>query len=119
MKVFRVERSGDTTIVVPQGIATEFRYFEVQTESNTVIQQLDQHRVEKLVVDLAEVTAIDSVIIDSIIRMVRRVTNRGGKATICGASDSALKTLRSMRLDTLWPYFLSRDEALQSLQEQG
>ncbi len=118
MKVFRLERSGDTTIVVPQGVATEFRYFEVHTESNTVIKQLDQHAVDKLVVDLAEVAEIDSIIIDSIIRMVRRVTNRGGKATICGASDSALKTLRSMRLDTLWPYFLSRAEALQSLQEQ-
>ena len=118
MKVFRVERSGDTTIVVPQGITAEFRYFEVHTESNTVIKQLDQHGVDKLVVDLAELEKIDAVIVDSIIRMVRRVTNRGGKATICGASDSALKTLRSMRLDTLWPYFLSRAEALQSLQEQ-
>ncbi len=119
MKVFRVERSGDTMIVAPKGIAAEFRYYEVHTESNTVIKQLNQHAIGKLVVDLADLSAVDSVIIDSVIRMVRTVTNRGGKATICGASDSALKTLRSMRLDTLWPFFLSRAEALQSLQEPG
>ena len=118
-KVFKVMREGESLIVIPQGDTSAFRYVEVHNESNALYRLLDEPDLVNLVVDLGSVPIAGSVIIESIIRLGRKVSNKGGQAALCNASDAMLEVLQTMNLEKLFPIFRSREEALQSLRSSA
>ncbi len=114
-KVFKIERLDDTLVVMPQGPTLEFAYNEVHLESNALVQIADEPGLTNLVVDLRDVDYIDSVIISSVLRLLTRTKQNGGKSVFCHASSAMKEILQCIRLGKLWPHFDTREEALQSL----
>ena len=114
-KVFRVERDGDTLIVLPQGPALQFQHNEVHLESNALYRALDAPGMVNLIVDMHCVDYVDSVIISSILRCLTKCKQRRGKAVFCSASENMTELLKCIRLGKLWPSFASREEALEFL----
>ncbi len=115
LKVFELEQQGNTLIVIPQGDAGGYRYAEVHLESNAVLQRLHDSQIKNLVVDLWQVQLLGSIIIGSIIKLVRNVENAGGNSAFCNASDVMREVFDSMNVTNLWPHFETRAEALQSV----
>lgn len=111
-KVFKVERQGDTLIVLPQGPALQFQHHEVHIESNALYRALDAPQMKNVIVDLSTVDYVDSVIISSILRCLTRTKQKRGKAVFCNASENMKELLKSIKLGKLWPDFPSREEAL-------
>jgi len=111
-KVFKVERVGETLVVLPQGPALHFQHHEVHVESNALYRALDTPGMKNVVVDLCDVDYVDSVIISSILRCLTKTKQRRGKSVFCNASENMKELLKSIKLGKLWPNFASREEAL-------
>lgn len=112
-KVFKVERHGDVLVVLPQGPALDFRYQEVHLESNALYRVVDEPQLKHVVVDLGCVSFVDSVIISSILRVLTRVKQRGGKAVFCCGSENMQSILKCIKIGKLWPHFDTREQAIE------
>jgi pSer/pThr/pTyr-binding forkhead associated (FHA) protein/anti-anti-sigma regulatory factor len=118
-KVFSTERNGNTLIVIPLGDTSEFHYGDVHTESNKVRRLLEGGAFRNLVVDLGSAPVFSAVTINVVVVLSRIVSNRGGRAVLCTASEKTRGVLQTMKLLELWPLFTNRDEALHTLAESG
>ncbi len=115
-RVFKCEMDGsDVAVVIPQGDLLSFRYQDVHLESNLVLTFLDQKNITGLVLDLSQVPLLGSVMVGSLLKFARRVTDRKGKAAFCCASPEMLKVLDTMNLRSVWPYYETRKEAINAV----
>ena len=117
-QIFVAETVGDTLIVIPQGDATGFRYADLHNESNIVHHRLDDPAIQNLIVDLSQMETIGSTVISVIVKLLRKVSNKGGQARMCAASENTCEVLDTMNICKLWPYFATREQALQAIQSQ-
>ena len=115
-KIFKCAQGGGIVIVIPQGDALQYRYKDIHLESNAVIRRLDEPDVSHLVVDFGVAPLLGSIIVGSILKFARRVTDRDGKVAFCNASPEMLEVLQTMNLHKLWPYYATRAEAIEAVQ---
>lgn len=110
-RIFPVEFVGETIIVSPRGGIRTAPYQQMQLEAN-IITQLLQTRpgLQNVVVDVGATDAMDSIIISCISAICRSARQ---KAAICHCSEAMLSVLTDMSLTKVWPYFATREEALQ------
>jgi len=116
-KIFQIERDGRILVVVPQAESYGFRYTEVHLESNKLLALMKEPEIDNLVVDFGSLHYFGSEFIGALIRLARSVCDDGGKVALCNASDKMVQVLSNMKLNKLWPYYDTRDEALQYLAE--
>ena len=116
-KILHFERENETLILVPRANGFGFRYADVQSESNAVRRVLDDPDVRSLVVDLGSLDYFGSELIGAIVALARHVSDCGGRAVMCNASEKMLDVLATMRLSKLWPYFATRAEALEAVRD--
>jgi len=114
LKLFQIEQIGDTVIVSPQGQGLGFRYQDLHVEANAVRGHLLKAGKCNLIMDMVAMDYCGSEFIGSLISMLRETRNRGGKAVFCRANGNMHKVLDNMSLFRLWPYFATRDAALES-----
>jgi anti-sigma B factor antagonist len=71
-------------------------------------------RVERplLVLDMAQTRYIDSMFIETVFRVWKRVKERRGAMALCCANDVCTEIVRITRLDDIWPIFRTRAEAI-------
>jgi pSer/pThr/pTyr-binding forkhead associated (FHA) protein len=118
-KVFATEQVGDTLIVIPLGDAHDFHYGDVHTESNKVRRLLEGGKFKNLVVDLGSAPIFTAVTINVVVVLSRIISNRGGRAVLCEASEKTRGVLESMKLAEMWPHFQTRAEAIRFLGGEG
>src|SRR5262245_8516145 len=114
LKLFRVQQVSETLVVSPQGQGSGFRYQDLHIEANAVRNHLLKTPKCNLIVDLGEMDYCGSEFIGSLVSMLRETRNRGGTALFCAANPRIQQVLENMSLFKLWPYFATRDEALQA-----
>jgi len=117
-KILTVKQDGTTLIVIPKGNGLGFRYNDLHKETSAVRRLLAQPGIADIVIDLGKLNYFGSEFIGALIQLARTTTNDGGRAIICNASDRMRQVLVNMNLHTLWPYFDTRAEALQSLADK-
>ena len=108
-KIFDVLRDEDVLIIVPQGAAQRFAYREVHMEANTLLRLVTESRVKNVVIDLHKLDYIDSVMIESILRVLTLARRRGCIAGFCNVSDTLREILSTVRLGEIWQHFPTRD----------
>lgn len=69
----------------------------------------------RVVIDLAEVDYVGSAFFELLVRAWKRLKPRGGIMALCEAQPFFLEVLRTTRLDSLWPSYPTRDEAVAAL----
>ena len=116
-RVFGIEKYGETLVVTPLGDAIEFRYTEIHQDTNAICDLIGREKIANLVIELGDATILGSVMISSIIKMARKISEKQGQACFCQAGDSMREVIHSMSLTKLWPYFDSLDEAIGSFDE--
>lgn len=116
LKIFELERVGDTVVVCPIGEGSAFRYHDLHLEANSVRGFLLQSGNKHLIVDMQRMDYCGSEFIGALISMLRETRTRGGKAMFCAARPEMLQVLENMSLFKLWPHFATRAEALASIQ---
>ncbi len=113
--VFRIEESEKALIVIPTGDHIGFRLGRIQDETQGLIERFNAAGLRHIVVDASETVILSSSVIGAMIEMWEAATGNGGKFVICGLSDDALQALVTTRLDTRWPHYATRDDALAAL----
>lgn len=113
--VFRVESEGETLIVCPTGDTIGFQESDVAQAVEQLHEKFSAPGTVNLVVDLGQVTYLGSIMIGSIIALCKRAVDGGGQAVLCNASNGMFDALQIMKLDTVFPYFQTREAALNSL----
>ena len=71
--------------------------------------------VRKLLVDLGGTEYFGSAMIGAIFELRRPVVQNGGRAALCNASPQMHEVLRVLKIDSEWPYFETREAALEAL----
>ena len=111
-KVFKIARLPRTLVIVPQGATMNFQYTDVHLESNELFRIIDEPELENVLIDLGAVIYIDSIIISSLLRVLTKSRQLGGKGVFCCANNEVKEVLGCIQIGRLWPLFETRDEAL-------
>lgn len=118
-KVFATEQAGDTLVVIPLGDAHDFHYGDVHTESNKVRRLLEGGKFKDLVVELGNAPIFTAVTINVVVVLSRIISNRGGRAVLCEATEKTRGVLENMKLAEMWPHYPTRAEAIRALADQN
>lgn len=115
-KVFTFERQGNTLIVIPKGESLGTSEWGLEKEIDGLYRMLSDRKTVNLVVDVGSAPYFGSMIIGTIIALCKKVSDEGGRAVLCNASQGMYDAIRTMKLDTVVPYYRTRQEALQAVQ---
>ena len=66
----------------------------------------------RLVVDLSHTEFFGSAFLGILFRVWNRVTTSGGIFALCSLRSHCQEVIRTARLDTLWPIYSTREEAV-------
>lgn len=114
-RVFSVEIIQDLIVVIPNGDAAAFRYQDIHSATNSLVDSINRQKISGMVVDFGEVEIVGSIMISSIIKLARSISSQKGTAAFCNASESMRDVISTMNLTRLWPHCDSRDEAIASV----
>ena len=116
-KAFRYERAGATLIVSLQGDSLQTEESALEREIDILHKIIDEPAVKNVVVDIGSKPFFGSIIIGAIMALCQKAIGNGGKAVLCDASEGMRDVIRIMKLDSVLPYYQTREEALKSLGE--
>lgn len=114
-EAFRIEQVGDVLVVVPSSRVESLQWELIEEASEILVAPVSGLEGPLLVVDLAEVDYFGSVFLSLLLRVERCIRRSAGSMAVCGASPRARELLRITNLDTIWPIYDDRSEALAAL----
>ncbi len=112
---FSIEKVGDIAIVTPSPTAEKMAEELMLKATDLILDPLDQMKPNGLIFDLSEVDYVGSLFLGFLLRCHKRVKKHGCEVVIAGASQNARELLHITGLDTLWPIYNDRKEAIQAL----
>lgn len=116
---FQIQWRGDVLIVMPTGNVEELSWELIEQAAEIVMQPIRSAENPSVLFDLSQIKYMGSVFLSLILRCYKHVKSRRGELALCGANQMAKELLRITALDTLWPIYESREEALMTLQSDG
>lgn len=115
--VLKYERDDDVLIVTPVGDSLRVEERVLSNEIDALHKLLESNDLQHIVVDIGSAPYFGSLILGSVIALCKRVTDAGGKAAMCNASEGMRESLQIMRIDSIIPYYTTREDALQAARE--
>ena len=115
---FLTEHRDSTLIVCPLGVSLRFRYREIHIQSNHLFRLLDDKEVNNVLIDLRNVDTMDKVILNAILRLLTKAKNDDGHVGFCQGNEKILQVLQQIKVGPVWPYYATRDEALQVFESE-
>ncbi|MGH7200425.1 MAG: STAS domain-containing protein [Planctomycetaceae bacterium] len=114
-RVFETQRVGDTLVLSPRGDSLGVEERELRNEIDALHQLIQKPDVVHLVVDVGSAAYFSSLVIGAVMALCQRVHEAGGRAVWCNASPGMYDVLQIMKLDTVMPYYRTREEALAAI----
>ena len=113
--MIRVSRQGDVT-VIELGSSYESLDDRVLGEIRGVLLgEAMESEPPRMVLDLSGTDYIGSAFIELLVRVWKRLTERGGAMVLCGLRSFCAEVLRVTGLDGLWKSFPTQDQAVAAL----
>lgn len=110
--VLKVERDGVTIVVTPVADLRESEIKSLQDEFQAVLDILADGAVKNVVMDFEQTDYYGSTALGFFVKVWKRVRCAGGRMAFCGVSKHEQQILEITNLNTLWPIYGTRDEAL-------
>ena len=111
----QIERHGDIAIITPSPEVEKMPENLMEQAAQLVLAPLRADPPAGLVFDLTHVDYVGSVFLSFLLRCHKRVKEHGSEVVVAGASPRARELLHMTALDTLWPLYDTRKEALEAL----
>jgi anti-sigma B factor antagonist len=86
----------------------------VSPSVTTSLNQMIEKKPERMVVDLSDVTYIDSAGLASLIEAMQKVESYGGKFVLAGLQETVRSIFEISRLDQVFQIFPDADAALRN-----
>jgi anti-anti-sigma factor len=114
---FQIERHGDIIVIVPMPEMESMDDPLIDTAARMVTDQLREDEPSGLIFDLSKVDFFGSQFISFLLRCHKRIKERDESAVVvvAGASRKARELLHVTSLDTFWPLYENRLEAINAL----
>jgi len=112
---FGIERHGDIAIIIPSPEVEKMNESLMDQAAQMVLAPLKADPPSGLIFDLSRVDYFGSVFLSFMLRCHKRVKEHGCEVYVAGASKKARELLHLTALDTLWPLYDNRSQALAAL----
>lgn len=112
--LFEMTLEGETAVVTPLADLCELRYQEIESAGKQVLAFVSRPEVKNIVIDLGRTGYYGSTALGFFVRLWKTIRDRGGMA-FCNASALEKEILGVTHLDTTWPIYPSKDEALRAV----
>jgi anti-sigma B factor antagonist len=113
---FTIERRGDLTVITATRDLERIEFSLEELVSDLVLKPLRRQESPSIVFDLSQVDYFGSMFLAVLIRCWKLVLSRGGTMALSGVNQNTRELLRVTALDTVWPMYASRREAIEALQ---
>ena len=111
-QIFGRETFGSTLVLNPLIHLGSLNEPEIAVETQDVLDFLTRSASANLVIDLANGDYLGTSMLGAFVKLWKRVSQRGGRLALCNVSDSVAQVLRMTKLQTVWPIYPSREQAL-------
>ncbi|MHB0959944.1 MAG: STAS domain-containing protein [Pirellulaceae bacterium] len=111
--IFEIHVEGDTLILSPTSNLSELELSYFEDEYGAVIGHLGAAQVHNVVLDFHGTDYYGSTALGFFLKLWKLVQSMDGKMAFCNVSAHEQEILRLTRLDTLWPIYGTREDALQ------
>jgi len=114
-KYFAPERAGDVLIVALGQSLDSLGGSDLLEERAALLEEIRDPAIRAVVFDFASVEYFDSLVLDTLCQVWKRLREREAKMALCNLSEVSAEILRMSRLDVLWRPHSSRLSALEAL----
>jgi len=113
---FTVERHGDVCVILASPAVESLEPGDLEAASSLLLSSVATFTPPLLLVDLREVKSFGSAFLALLIRLWKNVSAKAGMMALSGVSPTVRELLRMTKLDTVWPIYDRRSEAIEALQ---
>jgi anti-anti-sigma factor len=118
-KYFALERAGDVLVVVLGQSLDSLCDSELLEERAILLEEIRDPTIGTVVFDFAKVEYFDSLVLDILCQVWKRLRERDAKMALCNLSEIGQQILSTSRLDCLWHPHPSRPSAVEALRSTG
>jgi anti-anti-sigma factor len=112
--IFARESLGNTLVLNPLTHLGTLHEPEITHETDDLLEILNKRGSEptNLVIDLARGDYLGTAMLGAVVKLWKRISQRGGRLALCNVSDNVMMVLRATKLNAIWPIYATRDQAL-------
>jgi anti-anti-sigma factor len=112
--IFSREELGKTLVLNPMMHLGSLHEPEIVHETDGLLEFINRSGdgPVNLVIDLALGDYLGTAMLGAVVKLWKRVSQRGGRLALCNVSDNVVQVLRVTKLHTIWPIYATRDQAL-------
>ena len=110
----RIDQDGVTIIELDQQCAA-LDGKSLEALDQMLVELASDEAARTVLLDATCTQFMDSNFLEVLIRFWKRLSQRGGRLALCCVAPECKEVIRVTRLDTIWPVYASREEALQAL----
>jgi anti-anti-sigma factor len=114
-EAFSLERHGDLTIITVTPALEQLDFGLEEQVAELILKSLRHEENPLIVFDLTHAEAFGSVFLALLIRCWKLALSRGGTMALSSVTARTRELLRVTALDTVWPIYDSRREAMEAL----
>jgi anti-sigma B factor antagonist len=113
--VFQREELGRVLLLVPHSRLGSLFEAEIDKEACELLEMINQVKGLSIVIDLGDSDYLGTAMLGAVVRLWKRISQRGGRLALCRISGPVHDTLRITKLHAVWPIFDTREAALDAL----
>ena len=116
-QIFARESHGNTLVLNPVIHLGSLHEPEIAHETQDLLDLINNSNSipTNLVIDLGCGEYLGTAMLGAIVKLWKRVSQRGGRLALCNVSDNVAQVLRVTKLHTIWPIYGTRDQALSAI----
>lgn len=112
---FTFERHGDLTIITATEAIERIDFGLEEQVADMILKPLRRQENPLIVFDLSRVDNFGSMFLALLIRCWRLALSQGGSMALSGVTERTRELLRVTALDTVWPIYDTKREAVDAL----
>jgi anti-sigma B factor antagonist len=115
--LLKMEPHGDTLVVMTSGDLGEFQFYEIEQEAEPILRRMGTGDIRHVVIDMAATDYCGSATLAFFLKLWVRVRERQGRLALCGVSPVVRDVLAATKMDSIWPVYPTREEALAAVHQ--
>jgi anti-anti-sigma factor len=112
---FTFERHGDLTVITATEAIERIDFGLEEQVADMILKPLKRQENPLIVFDLSRVENFGSMFLALLIRCWRLALSQGGSMALSGVTERTRELLRVTALDTVWPIYDTKREAMDAL----